>query len=278
MNTAKEDIFLENLRAAKPSHSPSAEEWVKGERGQDVLERVLSSAEASAHSSGRPTSDAATARPAHSGPRRASGRITAGRAGWWGRPRLVVAGGGIVVVALVVSLAVLLAGRADDKGTVVDGSGTTVTNGGAAVAAGQVTKLAAIEDLMPLYRLITHESLDTIGSSSGSLPAIDLALKMGLLTRGELANGSAGRPMSQGEYAVLLARAFGPVLLRSGSPAQRIDPEATAEERAAIESLVTSGVIVSTDGDFDVRQTLTKETEIRLLTRVEESYGRLTGG
>ena len=238
----QDDIFLDDVRDAKPPVRPSADEWVNGERGRRVLERVLAA------------DRAASARG------RAKHRHTA----WWAGPRLVFAAGALIaVVVLAVTLALVFANRGADQG------GVTQTT---APAAEQVTGAAAVADLVPLYALVTHN--DLVPTVSGASSQVEQAVALGLVTRKEASSGWGSSPMTQAEYAVLLVKAFASILPQGTFPVRQIDPGATPDERTAIGALMTSGIVLPKDGEFAAGQKLTKGVEDRLLGRVQEAYDR----
>jgi hypothetical protein len=246
MSTDDDNKFLDELRAARPAFQPYAEEWASGDCAREVLERVLAVAETAAVGRAEPVKTrGASRRAGHAGAR------------WWTGPRLLIAGGVLALVVVAVSLAVVFAGGTADHGP---------------IAAGQVSKLTAVEDLMPLYRLKEGQTFDSLTHpTSDSRSSLDQAVGLGLLTQAEVKDGSATKPITQGEYAVLLAKAFGSLLPERTYPTLAIDAGATAGERAAIGALATSGIILQADGPFSVSQTLTKEVESRLLDRIQES-------
>jgi hypothetical protein len=238
----REDTFLDDVRDAKPPVRPSADEWVDSERGRRVLERVLAA-------------DRATG---------ARGRAKHSRTAWWAGPRLVFAAGALIVVVLAVALAVVFAGRGTDQGGVTQSTAPT---------AEQVTGAAAVADLMPLYRL--KSSSDIAPTGNGTVSQVEQAVALGLVTREAALGAWATSPMTQGDYAVLLVKAFGSILPQGTFPEQQIDARSTPTERQATSALMTSGIILPQDGGFAAGQTLTKEVEDRLLGRVEQAYSRL---
>jgi hypothetical protein len=175
------------------------------------------------------------------------------------------------VVVLAVSLTLVLAGQRAGEVTVSRDSHTTVASTGTSAPAEGVTMLSAVEDLMPLLRLKTAESFESIGggAGSGTVAAIEEAVARGLLTRAEVTNAAVS-PITQGRYAVLLFKAFGSILRQGTFPALPVDAEAAPEEREAITVLATAGIIRQADGAFVVSRSLTKEVESRLLDRIEQ--------
>jgi hypothetical protein len=257
MSTEHEDRLLDEIRAARPTAAPSAQDWVTDERGQRVLARVVAAGDAR-------TSAAAV--------RSTLRRSTPWRGRWWTGPHVAIAAAVLVLVVLAVSLPLVFAGRVADQGKITEDSHTTVLNPGAAGAGDQVTKLSAVEHLMPLLHLKTGESLESIGNSMSTvtIPVMEEAVARGLLTPGEVSRISAS-PMTQGEYAVLLSKAFVDSLPQVSPPTLPISPGATSEERLAIEKLQQAGVIRKPDGVFEPGAILTSEQESRLLTRIEET-------
>lgn len=252
MSVDEDDKFLDELSAARPALQPSAEQWLGDDRGRQVLERVLAVAE-----NGAPR--IAPAR-ADGGARRA-GRA---KAWWWRGPRLAVACGLVALAVLAVSLAIVFADGAPDRGP---------------IAAGQVSKLSAIEDLMPVYGLKTGQTFDSLTRPTpDSLAGVDEAVGSGLLTEAEVLSGAAAKPMTKAQYAVLLVKAFRTILPRGTHPTLPVDATATADEQAAIDTLVASGIILPSDGLFRGSEALTTDVESRLLQRVEEALKRLTSG
>ena len=174
--------------------------------------------------------------------------------------------GGIAVVALAVTLALVLAGQGGRQGAVTQ---STVP------AAEQVSGATAVADLMPLYRLKSSNDLTPAGNDASA--QMEQAVAQGLVTREQASGAWASGPMTQGAYAVLLVKAFASFLPQGGFPEQQMDPLATLAERQAIAALMSSEVILSQDGRFVAGQTLTKDVESRLLGRVRNIFERVIG-
>jgi hypothetical protein len=240
----QEDSFLDDVRDAKPPVWPPADEWANSERGQRVLERVLAADRVAGARS------------------RAQHRRTA----WWAGPRLVFAAGGLVVVVLAVALAFVFAGQGPDQGAVTQSTTPGVE---------QVTGAAAVVDLLPLYSLQSHGDWAPVGNNTSA--QVEQAVTLGIVSHEEASGEWASSPLTQGEYAVLLVRAFGNSLPQDTFPVQQIDQRSTPAERQAIEALVTSGIILPRDGAFVPVETLTKDVEDRLLGRVEQALSQFIG-
>ena len=244
--TRREDISLDEVRAAKQHFEPSAEDWVDSERGQRVLEHVLAADRAAA---ARRTAQRRRSRPQ-------------------ARLRLAFVAAALVLVAAVGSLTAVLVDRGKDitSGTVVS---TLSPNVGV-----QVSQADAVVNVMPLYVIVSRNDW---GAGNDDASQLELAVRAGLVTSEEVSGDSGSRVMTQGEYAALLARAFLDVLLAVGpfdtAPG---DHQAPVDERAAIEFLRTSGIILSEDPAYDADQPLTKTVEDRLLSRIEEAWARLS--
>jgi hypothetical protein len=236
------DISLDDVRESKPVLRPSGDEWVNSERGQRVLERVLAA------------DRAATAR----------GAAQRRRSGWSAGPRLVFgAAAALVILLAVVVTVVVLAG----DGT----NGRVASPGTSAPAAELVTNFDAVAGIMPLY--FDTSSFDHVTPEDGPTP-VDIAVALDLVSPEEVSGGSASSAMTQGDYALLLVKAFGR-LLPHGSSAASIDPAATASAQGAISFLQSAGIILPEDGDFKAAEPLTKSVETRLLGRLREEFKSL---
>ena len=236
----QDDPFLNDVTDAKPPLWPPADEWVDSDRARLVLERVLAGDEAAGHRT-------------HARHRRAA---------WFSGPRLVFAIGGLVVVALAVTLALIIAGQVDHTGAVTQ---TTQP------AAEQITGAVAVADLMPLYRLVSHN--DVAPAGNGASAQLDQAVVLGLVTSEEASGAWASSGLTQGQYAILLVKAFGNALPQGSFPEQPDDPKATSAERQAISALVTSGIVLPQDGVFVAGDALTADMEDLLLIRIKHVLG-----
>jgi hypothetical protein len=245
----KEDLSLDDIRDAKPPLWPPADQWVDSEQGQRVFARVLDA-------------DLA-AEPRRRARTRRGGRITA--------PRLAFAGGLVVVIAVAAVVTILVAGRTlNDTGGQVAATQTT------APADQQVTLEAAVADMLPLYSRALQQSADAGSTTSGDLSPADQAVTLGMLSPEEVSADAMKARLTDGDYAVVLVKAFGKFLPLDSFPAQSIDPEASPDERTAIDALMTSGVIVPGDGAFQVSLPLTESLEQRLLASVRDIIGNLS--
>jgi hypothetical protein len=244
----KEGTFVDAVRSARPTVWPPAEDWVDSDRGERVLQGVLA------------------ADRAEMGARGTQRR----RARLWAGPRLVLAAGLVVVVVAAVWAAVVVAGHGDEKTP-----GAVASTQTTATAPQEVTKLDAILDLLPLYRIKVSADA-TPSTAPGGTPSNE-AVTLGLATRDDLRGASASKPITQGQYAVLIVRAFGTNLPQGSVPERDVDPQASPDERAAIEALITSGIILPGDGTFLAGRNLSKPTEEWLLGRLEATYHRVIG-
>lgn len=233
----RDDISLDEIRAARPQLRPTGDEWVESERGRRVLQRVIESDR--------------SASPGHSAQQR--------RSGWGMGPRLAFAAGAAIVVMLAVVLTVLVLFQDEGKERRV---ASTVTS---APAAQQVSINEAVAGVMPMYKNL--KGYDSAPLTNGATLA-GQAAGMGLIPR-EAVSGDAGSgPMTQGEYAMFLVQAFGSFLAPL-SPSPSADPGAVGDELGAIDFLRAAGIILPEDGDFDAAQPLTKPVEDRLVARLQ---------
>ena len=234
----QEDPFLNDVTDAKPPLWPPADEWIDSDRGRRVLERVLAADPPAGH------------------PARAQHR----RAAWFARPRLVFAVGGLAVVALAVTLALIIASQVGQPGAL-----TLTTQPGVE----QVTGAYAVADLMPVYRANSHSDFASTGN--GVSAQVDQAVSLGLVSREEASGSWASSALTQGQYALLLVKAFGDSLPQGSFPDQPVDPKATPAERQAISALVTSGIVLPQDGTFAAGEALTTDMEDLLLIRLKQA-------
>lgn len=248
--SSKDHISLDDVRAAKPSLRPTAEEWADSERGRQVLERVLA-----ADREARPTVYRAESR----------------RASWGPRPRLAFAGGFVVIVAVAVALAVVFTGNGGTKGVgpVASAPGATQTSTQASDGSGQLTTKTILSDLMPLYMEIVYQTAD---KTSSDTIGVDQAVNFGLISGARATEEALGQSMTNGEYAVLLVKAFRTLLWQSSPPMQAGDAD---DLPSAIQTLKKAGVILPKDGEFAPGDLLTKDTEQRLLSRVRDIFERV---
>jgi hypothetical protein len=241
----RDDISLDDVRASRPLLRPSGEEWVESERGRRVLERVLAS--------DRPAPATATVR--------SSARSK--RGSWWAGPRLVFVTGAVVVAALAVVFAAVLLARDEGKERRVASTATSAT------VAQPVSTHEAVAGVLPMYKDL--KGFDSAPPQNGST-VLDQAVSLGLVPREAVSGEGASGPMTQGEYAVLLVRAFGGLFLRGPSP-HPVDQGSVIDELGAIDLLRTAGVILPEDGDFAAAEPLTTPVEDRLIGRLQAALG-----
>lgn len=248
MTKDSEDRLLREIEAAKPEHRPSAEEWAESERGQRVLAQVL----------------------AEAGPKRAERRKEQlpPKTRSWVRRRAVPVAALLAVVLVALSLTLLLADRGAKEETVTGETTSTPAHAGSLLPAGQVTKLRAVEHLMPVLLVVFG------GDRAGTTDAtalLNMAVERGLITRAEIADGADALPLTQGEYARLLWQAFARFLPEDAGPAGPVDPAASPPEQSALEGLGRAGVIRPLDPPFMVSEPLLPDTEALLLDRVRRA-------
>jgi hypothetical protein len=171
------DRLTDDLRAAKPALRPSADEWVEGDRGQRVLERVLASGE--------------TTEPASSA-RTMGVRGRRGRA--WRPYHTVAVAAALVLIVLGASVWLVFSGRESV----------------APQPAAGVTKLSAVEHVMQLVFTSISWSAESVGTATtDEALLLSAAVERGLITSSEVDAGPAVGRMLEGPYAVLLWKAFG---------------------------------------------------------------------
>ena len=234
------DSSMDEMKAAKPVYQPSAKEWLSSDRGQRLLERVLATAQVPAAAqdarAGRPRGHGAAARP------------------WRDHRLLLAAAAAALVVVVGVTLGLVLAGP---------GGGTP-----GPVAAG-VTKLNAVEHVAQMVLSGADLSFENTGSEvTNEAALLSEAVSLGLVTSAELDAGSGAEPMLEGQYAVVLWKAFGhyfPVAAGSTGPASG---DQGAELTVALTGLRLVGVIKDADGAFEPERPLTVEREQLLLARM----------
>lgn len=230
---------------------------MKSERGRRVLGRVLASVDTPA--------SAPCARTA-------GGRGPRARAGSWRASRIAIAAVILVLVVLALSLSLSFAGREADRPTVAQDSNTTLANPGTAELAGGVTKLSAVEHVMQLvFTRIAWSTEPVSSSTTDQALLLDEAVDQGLITRSEVTSGSAAEPILEGQYAVLLWKAFGPSFPETTAPTSPVFGIIDPQERAAIYGLQSAGVIRESDGAFVVDRPLNDERERVLLGRMEDA-------
>ncbi len=257
MRDEDQDRLIDDIRAARPTPRPSAEEWVKSERGRRVLGRVLASVDTPA-----------------SAPRvrTARGRGPRTRARSWRAPRIVIAAVMLILVVLALSLSLSFAGREADRSTVAQDSHTTLANPGTAELAGGVTKLSAVEHVMQLVFTRIAWSAEPVDSPTmDQALLLDEAVDQGLITRSEVTSASAAEPILEGQYAVLLWKAFGPSFSETAVPTSPVSETIDPQERAAIQGLQSVGVIRESDGAFVADRPLDSELEQLLLGRMGDA-------
>lgn len=253
------DRLIDDLRAARPALRPSAQDWAKGDGGQRVLEGVLANAETAA-----PAPSARTA-----GPRGAAGPERAARWAWSGQGyRTALAVTALVLLGAALSLGLSLGlGRAgSDPGSA---ESTTAESTTAATTAA-VTKLSAVQDVMQLVFTVISWSAESVGSST-TVEALLLstAVDLGLITTSELTAASAAGPLLEGQYAVLLWKAFGHFFPVSAVPTSPVATGLHAQQAEAIQELQRVGVIRESDGPFTPDRPLDSRRERLLLDRME---------
>jgi hypothetical protein len=242
----REDTLLDEVRAARPTFEPTAQEWLDGEGGRRVLARLLA-AESEAE---------------------ARRNVRRRRPSWTCGPRLAFAVGAAAVLAVAIALTVVFAGHWASNGGLVATPETPV------VVAGQVTKEAAVAGLLPAYRAKVWMTADRSPTTIGLTPT-DEAVMLGLLSAKEASAAGFTAPMTNGAFAVLVADAFASILLPDHAPLPPVDPQASPQERKAIEALMSYGIILAEDGTFIAGQTLTKDVESRLVGRLERIIDKM---
>jgi hypothetical protein len=256
MSNEPHHILMKEIKAARPIHRPSAEDWVGSERGRRVLRHVLAGAETRAS-----TANVFTA--VCNGPRE---RARLGRGS-----RMGIVASILVSVILALSLVLVFAGREAERPTVAQDAATTLAGPGTVASTGGVTKLSAVEHVMQLARMMTLWFTESGGSPTTveSASLLDQAVNLGLIARSEISSGSAAAPLSQGQYAVLLWRAFGPYVSWTTAPTSPVPGTVDPDEKAAIHGLQSAGIIRETDGEFVADRPLDGEQERLLLDRME---------
>jgi hypothetical protein len=237
----RDDISLDDVRASRPRLRPSGEEWVESERGRRVLERVLAS-------------DRSAMAPSLAQQK---------RSGWLAGPRLAFAAGAVLIVALAVVLTVVVLAHDDGKESRV---ASTVTS---TPAMQLVSTYEAVTGILPMYKDLN--SYDSAPPTNGAT-VLDQAAAMGLIPRESVSGDAASSPITQGDYAILLVKAFGGDL-PLGTPPSSVDPGAAAGEAAAIDLLRAAGIILPEDGDFAGAEPLTRPVEEKLIARLQEALG-----
>jgi hypothetical protein len=258
MRDGDKDRLIDDIRAARRTPGPSAEEWVESERGRRVLGRVLESVD--------------TPAPAPCA-RTAEGRGPRTRARSWRASRIAIAAVILVIVVIALSISLVFAGREADRPTVAQDSHTTLANPGTVELTGGVSKLSAVEHVMRLLHAGTMWLSDSVGGATtvDGASLLDEAVDRGIVTRYELSSGSAAEPFLQGQYAVLLWKAFGPYVSRTTAPTSPLPGIGDPGERTAIQGLQSAGVIRESDGAFVVDQPLDSKREQLLLDRMEDA-------
>ena len=258
MNNEPYDRLMEEIRAAKPKPRPSAQDWVSSERGRSVLRRVLAGAECRASTASEHTG----VRP---GPRE--------RARWWSGSRIAIVATALVLVVLAVSLSLVFADRDAGRPTVAKDSTTTLAGPGAEQPSGGVTKLSAVEHVMQLVHVRMMWLAESVGSSTtiDKASLLDQAVDRGLITPSEISGGSAAGPLTQGQYAVLLWKAFGTGWSGTTAPTSPVVGTVDPDEKAAIQSLQSAGIIREADGVFLADRLLDSEEEQLLLGRMKDA-------
>jgi hypothetical protein len=263
MRRSDEDRLIEEIRAAKPASLPSGKEWAKSERAERLLKQVLETADSEV--------------PGRGGRRhlRPTTRI-------WTPRRLGIAALAAVLVVVAVSLSLVFAwpGGEPDRivqepstvvkvpSTVTQAPQTTVVSSTPSIPGDDVTKLGAVEHLMPVLESVMLGDHPNTTQLAGTL---ELAVAQGLITRDEIAAGAEAPPISQGQYAVLLWEAFADYLPKDAASAGAVDPDGSPDERRAIEGLERAGILRSSDSPYAVGDLLAAETESRLLDRINRT-------
>ncbi len=239
----RDPISLDDVRAAKPELRPTGQEWLESEGGRRVLERILA------------------ADRAESARRSAHKRLAAR----WAGPRLAFAGA-VVAIAVAVGIAVAFAGHDGSPEATVAATGTSTQE------AARVSNVDAVADVMSLYQMVAP--LDMLPEGDRAALAVQAA-KLGLVDEKAVLGASASAAMSQGEYAVLLVKAFGGLLSDGPSPTLAVDPAAISSPGAAVRFLQDKGVILPEDGAFSLSKPLTVPVEERLLSRLRDALSSL---
>ena len=104
---------------------------------------------------------------------------------------------------------------------------------------------------------------------------LNFAVARGLITRAQVESEAARAVLSQGQYAVLLWKAFAD-LLPAGTSVGTIDPDASPEERLAIEGLERAGVFAASGPPLAVAEPLTVATESNLLEQIARAVRGIT--
>jgi hypothetical protein len=176
---------------------------------------------------------------------------------------MAFAAGAVLIVALAVVLTVVV--LAQDKGRERRVASTATS----APDKQRVSTYEAVAGIMPMYQdLNGYDS----APSEDDATVLDQAVIMGLIAREAASGDAASSPMTQGEFAVLLVKAFGEKL-PLGSPPSSVDPVTVAGELGAIDLLRAAGIILPEDGDFAPAQPLTKSVQDRLLRRLQRALG-----
>jgi anti-sigma-K factor RskA len=264
MSNESHDSLMGEIKAARPTPCPSATDWVRSDRGRSVFRRVLAGVETRAATASAQT---------------VVGRGPHVRA--WSRrgSRIAIVATILVVAVLALSLSLVFAGREADRPTVAQNSSTALAAPDTAEPTGGVTKLSAVENVMRLVHVTTLWFAEPGGSPTTVELAslLDQAVDLGLITRSEISGGSAAEPLSQGQYAVLLWKAFGPYVSRTTAPTSPVPGAVDPDEKAAIQGLQSAGVIREADGEFVADRPLDGEQEQLLLQRMEDALrGRVS--
>lgn len=233
------DRLMEDLRAARPAPLPSAEDWVEGDRGRQVLQRVLASSEALAPASGT---------------RAAKKRGSRGRTRTWKGYWTAIAVAAVLVVVLCGSLALLF----------------TVGRGGRPAVAAGVAELSAVEHITQL--ILTSEAWSSESGTTSPLSQaalLSVATDRGLISSTEITAAAASRPVLEGQYVVLLWKAFGHAFPNTTAPTSPVSGSLDPQVAAAVQGLQGVRVIRESDGAFVPDRPLTSEREQLLLDRME---------
>lgn len=234
--------LIDELRAAKPQAAPRGETWVKSDRAERLLKRVLAEAEAGGRSE----------------PRRL--RVIT--------PRLAWLAGALALVGIALFLALYLIPGLSGRDQTA--SQSTVTSSTAAVVEA-VTKEKVLGEIVALLRQLPGSIHGQAQPLPGEEPeVVRSAQALGLIRGSEVPLGSLGQPATRGEFAVWVWRGWGQVLPPKGAVTAVADRATlNAEEGQAVDALVSLGVMqLDGTGAFRGDDDLTGEQAATALTRV----------
>jgi hypothetical protein len=236
--------LMGELQAAKPQAATRGETWAKSERAERLLEGVFTEAEAEA-----------VGRPGIRGPRATI-------------PRLAGLAGALVLVGIALFLALYLVPEL--SGPDQTASQSTVTSSGARVV-GALTKEKALDEIVSLLRQLPGSTPGQANPLPGEESDVIRSAQAGGLIRGsEVPLGVLGQSATRREFAVWVWRGWSLVLPLPGTAPTVVDRGTlSAEERQAVETLVSLGVIrLDGTGAFRGDDGLTEEEAAAALARV----------